>query len=247
MRARQALGLAVVLLTIAAVVRIPARAVGYLVLALPIQTSVYLGTVWRGSAQAVTLAGVPVSAVRWRWLPLKLLAGNLGIDLRVENGADSVRATLGASPTALTVRDLTGRGELVNLPWSRWLGPVRLQGALDIRLDELRIEATQISSANGRLLWRNAVAAVPEPINLGTLQVDVETTGTGIALRVTATGGELDVTGNGAIGANWTYDLRCELTPNRATQTSLKDTLGWLLPQASNGVYVIETKGRLGP
>jgi hypothetical protein len=219
---------AVVLLAVASTMFAPASLVAPYVdqaTQRSIQATAVEGTLWSGRA---TLVGsgtqVPVT---WTFAPLPLLTGEARLDVApVDAAASSPRVAVRATRDRMTISDLA-----VALPASVLQPLLQRQPAMKAwtMAGELTASAPLLAwtpaawSGGLDLEWRGAVLTPPgvRPVAFGDVSARLAAAGDRLAGPVVNRGGDLDVRGDLAVGANGDTALSLLLTPRNPDDADL--------------------------
>lgn len=128
------IALFVVAFAVLLVARAPAALVTMLLPAGPIAIASPSGSLWRGEGLLLR-HDERFGLLRWRWLPGRVLQGDLAMSLELAGDGIDVRGELFASPTSNGVANL--RGQLEEDALLRLLGPYRLSVGGTLALDNV--------------------------------------------------------------------------------------------------------------
>jgi general secretion pathway protein N len=104
-----------------------------------VTTGALTGTVWQGAADTVTVAGRPVGNLQWRVQPVRLLSGQLAVDVELVRDTAQARAGLAlATGQKLDVVNLTANWPLAELPIQAV--PRGWTGDVEVAMPRLRFE-----------------------------------------------------------------------------------------------------------
>ncbi|MGI9342929.1 MAG: type II secretion system protein N [Gammaproteobacteria bacterium] len=143
-----ALGAASFLLFV--VTTVPARLLANLVPEDLVQMNDLSGTLWRGNAQTVEVAGVQLRDANWELHPLSLLLGRLALTLDAKWNTGYVRGDVAAGVTgSIRLRDVEIAGPLA--PVLRQLNLSGTGGELAVDLTALDLEDRWPTRVNGSL------------------------------------------------------------------------------------------------
>lgn len=203
------------------------------------------GTVWRGRAEQVSVSGIYLSPVSWRFRPVGLFAARLSYHVEADVPGGSISADIGLSPTgSLRLSDVQA-----SLPLSAIVGllPVaEAEGRLAADLDYAVIsggwprELVGIVSIEG-LVYRPAGAG-----SIGNYRVEfVETDGEGLAGQLNDGGGPLEVTGRLTVSAERDYELSGQVSARQGAPQALANSLQYLGSPDAQGRREFSLAGRL--
>jgi hypothetical protein len=238
-------GLAALLVSLVAL--LPAR-VALGVLGLPPGAAAGLtGTVWAGSAQRVSLAGLALGPVRWKIRPSRLLGGQLAADVeaKLPDGFVNGSFALGLGG-ALAISDLEAAAPLA------WLAPAAgaAGGQVAARFDRLVLDAGRVETAIGTLKVAGVVLPIPtagRQLGPGTYAVAFETEGLGAGEPLTGllsdAGGPLEITGTVKFTPPRSYELTGKARPRPEAPPELRNALQMLGPATPDGAHDLSVAG----
>ncbi|MBA6418980.1 type II secretion system protein N [Pseudomonas neustonica] len=131
------------------------------------------GSLWQGNVANMRVDGIDQGALRWDWLPVAMLKGQLALDLdwRPRNG--QVYATLRLGLDTLVLEQVNGRLDARSMAAVN-KAPFILTGDWLLDIPELRLEEFErVAQAQGRIVWQQAGGGLPEPLALGHLAADL--------------------------------------------------------------------------
>jgi general secretion pathway protein N len=144
------------------------------------------GSVWNGHAGPVRVEGREIGRLAWRWQPMAVLRGRLGLRLHWQAGADEADLLLQLGRGAVRMTNLRGGLDANRL--QAWLDlPVLLDGRVDLDVGRIRWDAEAgFHQADGTLFWSNAAAGLPRPLALGLYRADLDTLDGALQARIEA-------------------------------------------------------------
>ena len=203
------------------------------------------GTVWRGRAAQLSVNGVYLSPVSWRFRPTGLFALRVSYHLDAELPGGYLRADVGLAPTG----SLRLSGLEASAPLASIAGLVPVAGA-DGRL---AAEVSHALIADGwprelvgivsieDLVYRPAGAG-----SMGNYRVEfVETDGDGLAGDLSDGGGPLEVTGRLIVSPERDYELSGQVSARAGAPPALANSLQFLGPPDARGRREFSLAGRL--
>ncbi len=172
------------------------------------------GTVWSGSAQILKINDFYLQDIDWKIQFLPLFLGRLELKL---NSADkefkfSTHAgrTLGGM---VYIRGFQGRFPVASLQAMTPYPVPALQGQLVFDGLEIALTDGKYVKGTGELLWKEAVATVSSPLDLGGFAVELKTEGQEITGMLKDTGGPLQAEGVLKLSAEGRYQFNGKFTP----------------------------------
>jgi general secretion pathway protein N len=202
-----------------------------------------------GRAQGATLGGLAVDGLTWRWRPLALLTGRLGLDVEVLAGPTRATVELARSFAGQFVVDrLDGELDLA------WLGTALPAPAFDAS-GRVVVEGVELAlgsdgwprSAQGRLELRDGALRAPLALRIGaadgTLQVNDEDH-LEIAFRMLP-GSPMEGDGRVQLATDGRYSLAANLAPGQAADVATRELLRMAGPAQPGGRVHVALEGAL--
>ncbi len=238
-------GLAALLVSLVAL--LPARVV-FGVLGLPAGAASGLsGTVWRGTAERLSLGGVTLGPVRWTTRPARLLAGQVAADVEATLPDGFVNGTIALA--------MGGKIAITNLeaaaPLS-WLAPAAgaSGGQLAARFDKLVLRAGRVETAIGTLNVAGVVLPIPtagRQLGPGSYSVAFDAQALGSEEPLTGllsdTGGPLEIAGTVLLTPPRAYELKGKAKPRPEAPPELRNALQMLGPATPDGAHDLSIAG----
>jgi hypothetical protein len=234
-------------LLVSLVALLPAR-LGFSLLGVPpAAASGLAGTVWRGSAQSLSLGGRTLGPVRWTAKPLRLLVGQLAavIDGTLPDGFLNGTVAVGlGGKVALT--DLEAAAPLT------WLMPGSGMGGgqVSARFERLTVANGHIVAAVGNLKLGGIVLPLPaagQQLGPGTYSVAFDSADLGPDDPLTGTlsdaGGPVEIGGTVKITPPTSYELTGTAKPRPDAPPELRNALQMLGPAAPDGKHELSLAG----
>ncbi len=203
------------------------------------------GTVWEGEAAAARVRALDLGRVEWelRLLPLAWgeLAARVAFVREDGSGRGEVARGLGGA--------LRLRGAELRLPAQALMPlfygyPVVPKGEAVARLKRLEAVPGERFTAEGRIVWRGAGFAAPQPMDLGDLVVTLVPEGEGTRGTLADAGGPLSVEGVVTIGADGAWQLKATLAA-RESGSPVAGALRFLGRPDARGRVTLVRRGRL--
>ena len=144
------------------------------------------GSVWNGRAGPVRVEGLEIGQIAWRWQPIAMFQGRLGLRLHWQAGADEADLLLQLSRGAARLTNLRGGLDASRL--QAWFDlPVLLDGRVDLDVGRIRWDAEAgFHQADGTVLWSNAAAGLPRPLALGLYRAELDALDGALRTRIEA-------------------------------------------------------------
>lgn len=221
----------------------------------PIQVSGVTGSIWKGAAQQLVAPppALPVTNVKWRFLPAALLTGKTAANLDFE--------LLGGTGSGNVARSLAGdlsvsQGQFLvpaeNLSQFLPLPVADFGGRVIADIEKLEVENNLLKTTHGTIVWSNAVVTGLVEASLGQVVLDVVPKpidgNPSHEGKLSSKDGDLDIKGDFQIDINGNYKADIRLKPTASASPGLVGALGSLGPIArreSDGSYRIRNNGNI--
>lgn len=191
------------------------------------------GSVWNGSADEASFAGVYLSDVRWAFRPARLLRGALSFAVQASPASGFIEAQVEVGVTGvLTIRELTA-----SLPLELLRGVTRnpgLAGSLSVELDEARLDGRVPVAGQGTFRVANLVVPQLHAASIGGYRGALETQDAGVLLTYEDSDGLIDIEGRIDIQADGNFRHTARLQAKANTPGPLREGIG-MMPLASDG------------
>ncbi len=209
-----------------------------------IQVSGVKGSVWGGSASAVSAPGVYLSRVEWRLSALSLLTFSPSVAFTATPGSGFVEAvaTLRGSET-IELRDLTA-----SLPLSMVAGAVNtpgLDGNASAQFEHVTFTQGLPVSARGTVRVANLRLPLVHPGSLGGYTLEFVEAESGIVASIEDVDGIVDVAGSLSLRPDSSYQLLAQVAVIAATPTDLAERMRFMPRGNAEGQYEIRLEGSL--
>ncbi len=244
-RAAVALGIAAYLVFLAATV--PAAFVAPRIAAAtgqPVEIDGAAGTLWKGEARArvapPNAAPIAVERIEWRFLPLRLAAGEIAVALRVTAAGLTAGLEAARGFSGYRLRDLKGEGEAKALGL---LSPIvatwQPGGTLAFAAERLDWDGKALSG-EARLEWRSVTTALSEVRPLGSYRATLRATGGPATVELATLDGALRLAGRGTLDPGGRVAFSGEARAEAARAADLAALLALLGPRRPDGAHAIE-------
>jgi general secretion pathway protein N len=222
----------------------PAR-IGYRWLAPPqVALNGISGTVWNGSAQEATADGLYLRNLSWRFRPMDLFTGKIGLALDSNFVAGSINGNFafgfGGSIRATDFR--------ATLPLDAIQSVAALAGArgtLTADFEELRISDGLPVVANGSVEVAGLTLPLVHRDPIGGFRAELFTQDAGISASIEDTAAVIDLAGSLQLTADGKYEFHAQLSPVDSTPTAIREQLRFLGSANDRGQHEIRLEGRL--
>lgn len=216
---------------------------------LPVKLAGLHDTLWDGGAQQLQYRGKYLGDTSWKLSPWWLLLGKVDATVNLLNNDSYLEAQLEV-PLAggeLLLSQVKGSLALPLLQQHLSLVPLPLLGELSLKFEELVVdESGRLQRAEGRMVWYRAGVQLAERLQLGDLQMTLQSTGEGaIEGAIRDSGGPLQLQATLTLAPDGSYQLAGEAKPGESAEKALRDALAMLGKPDSQGSYPLNFSGHL--
>ncbi len=204
------------------------------------------GHLWRGQAASLSLSGISLHTVEWRWRPQALLLGRISHRVQAQSEGGALQVVVSSPLLGKTVRLASLQG---SLPVEQ-IGPaLRLPvlpftGTLQIDLRRLHLRQGKPWTAEGLLEFRNlGFSFSTPPAMLGDYRAELSTAQQAIQLALSSAGGQLEAAGTGQITREGQYLLDLKLRPRASAPPAVLSLLQPLGRPDAEGWYRLRRNG----
>jgi len=203
------------------------------------------GTVWHGSA-AVAIArrgvGFAVDEVRWRFRPLRLLAGQVAFAIEARAGTWQARGEVARSPMSWRLGGFRAAGDASALGTAHPLAATwQPAGAVVVEAPDLAWDGERMSG-EATVEWRDAALALSAARPLGSWRVVATGDGPAMKLSLATTKGPLRLSGNGTLALPGRLAFAGEARAEPGRERELEAVLGLLGPRRADGAHALEVR-----
>ena len=199
------------------------------------------GTLWSGHAAQADFRQRDLGQLRWELLARKLLLGRLELVLQSKNDTNQINLTISRALTGrVRIRQLDAAVPLAELPGLASFGPVKTQGLLNMDLRDVTVDDGIVTGGSGRMIWRGAGFAAPQPVALGDFEMNFSSDASGVKGVLRDTGGPLQAQGTLLLKPDAGYQFTGALA---ARDPQLAEGLKFLGTPGPNGAVNVTWSG----
>jgi general secretion pathway protein N len=234
------IAVAVALYALALIWNLPATVVWRMVSGqLPAQVTLegVTGTLWSGQVRRMMVEGIDQGALAWDWRPAQLASGHLGLALVWQPRNGRVDADLKLGLGTLTLENVNGRLDAASMAAVN-RAPFVLGGVWLLHVPVLELRQFEfVERAQGRLVWQDAAGGLPQPLQLGHLAADLDSSGDWLVMQLSDQGGPLGLAGSARWRPGQPMHIDSRLQARADAESGLVGGLG-LLGTADNDGWV---------
>lgn len=206
------------------------------------------GTVWNGKADNLYISYnnqmLETGKTQWTLSPWSLLLGKVNLQLSANAGDQRIKAHVKAGFNTVTVTDAE-----IHMDVKRILAlyplPVRLEGMIDLTLQEAALNRSGVTALNGNLVIRDMVFTFQRPVTLGTYGARLGMDGSYIRAEVSDIDATVAVQGTVMASlAERQYRNKLQINPTPVADMSVGQTLNMVAKKQDDGSFLFEQNGR---
>jgi hypothetical protein len=212
----------------------------------PAELSGVGGSVWRGSARRVKVEETVADDVRWRFLPGRLLLGEIAFGVQAQYAGGPAAGRLSADwRRELHLSDFSYRMDARRLTDFMPLPIAEFSGDIDTDLQQVTVHNGTLQSVTGKVSWDEATLTSPFETLLGNYRVDLRTTERGHRAELRGEGGSLAAEGEVRVQQDGRFNAEITLTPASNAPRELVQQLNFIARRQRNGKYLLKHNGSL--
>lgn len=204
------------------------------------------GTIVSGEAavdvRTPAMGTLRIDALRWRWRPARLLAGEIAFDLEARIAGLSVAGQGARDFGEWQLRALRGGGDAAGLAaLIPMTGAWQPAGALALDAPSLAFDGRQLRG-QASLEWRDATLSLSTARPLGSWRATLAGDGGPAKVTLATTKGPLRLSGNGALAPGGRLTFAGEARPEAGREAELEPVLALFGPRRADGARTLEVR-----
>ncbi|MES9939625.1 MAG: type II secretion system protein N [Candidatus Thiodiazotropha sp. 6PLUC2] len=205
------------------------------------------GSLWRGKMEAVTVHGIPVDKLKWRFTPTELIFGNIGFDIIVNHAGQELEGNIAiGSGDQIQIEDISGEIPASMIPPMIDLSQIGVGGNVSLDVQQLTLTKNQITAVEGEIQWLDSSLKGPFALKVGDLKADLSTGQKGeVKARIKDLGGATSVDGELSLTTDGNFQVKGQIKPGTDSDPRLGSALKAISKQQSDGSYRITYSTRL--
>lgn len=204
------------------------------------------GNLWRGKAVVVSIGGIALHDVRWRWRPHALLLGRISHRVTALSSGGQMEAIVASSMIGSTLRlyDLKGTLPIEQVGRSMQLPVMPFSGRIQLALEMLKLRNGRLWNAEGAVDFDQVQFNFTSPaVVLGNYRAEIGTDKDLIHLALTSQGGQLEAEGTANVTREGQYSLDMRLRPRATAPAAVASLMQSLGQPAADGWYSLRQNG----
>lgn len=215
---------------------------------LPLSLTGVSGTIWSGEAESANFERTPLGQLKWQFAPLSLLTGRIGYAIELKDAAEQLSGTLqaGMGGGSYRLRDVQGlilADRLAQLMPQR---QVHISGKIDMDQLDLDISDGHLTSAAGKIHWKDASVTSPLALKVGDLQADLTTEENGrIKAKINNLGGTTVIKAEAGLNSDGNFQIDGSVKPGSGADPGLKSALQAIGRSKPDGSFQLKYTGKI--
>ncbi|MCG8015432.1 MAG: type II secretion system protein N [Candidatus Thiodiazotropha sp. 'RUGA'] len=205
------------------------------------------GSLWRGKMEALTVNGVPLDKLKWRFSPSELLFGRLGFDIQLNHAGQELQADVAKGfGKEIQIEDISGVIQAAIIPQLIDMAQIGVDGNVNLNLQQITLSDNQIIYAEGVVQWLSSALKSPFALKVGDLQADLETDDAGaVRAKIKDLGGATAVDGELSLTPDGNFQVNGQIKPGADSDPRLGSALNAISKRKSDGSYQLTYSARL--
>jgi general secretion pathway protein N len=211
----------------------------------PVSLANATGTVWNGRAHAnIAMPGLSfaIDEIRWRFLPLRLIAGRAAFAIEARTAGLDARMEAARGLLEWSVRDLQASGDAAAFAT---FFPIALAwqpaGAIVVEAPRLAWDGRS-ATGEASVEWREATLSLSDARPLGSWRAQATAEGTSVKLSLATTRGPLRLSGTGTLAMSGRLAFSGEARAEPGSERDLDAVLALLGPRRADGAHAFELR-----
>lgn len=206
------------------------------------------GTIWRGSAQQVTIKSRYIlENVNWSICVTRLLIGEACVELFADYNDSPFSGQISVDlnqkihgkniKTSISANVLS---QMITMP----IGEI--DGDVNVNLTTLHWKQGGVPAISGTILWNNASITFAETADLGNITITLnDPSENPINAEINNQSGQLAINGHASLNSNTDYKVNLKVIPRDNTSENIKNSLRLFAQPTSDGSFILKNSGNL--
>lgn len=235
---------ALLTLTVAIIVMLPARVAYRWAAPVGVAVSGMQGTAWRGHADAVSVNDIYIGDVSWQLKPLHLFTGQAKYHVQGAPVSGFVEADIGIGIGGKLIVSELAASLPLNL-FAKSLNVSGLNGDASLQFERIEVVAGLPVAASGSVRVNGLVAPRLSRDSIGGFEAEFFTQNNGIAATIEDTDGVVDIAGSLQVLGDRSYQFLGKIAAKPGAPAGLKRQLEYLGSADERGLRELRLEGML--
>lgn len=204
------------------------------------------GSVWSGHVNTLQLRDQAFEQFAWRLRLLPLLIGRLQLGFEFDgNGRTGEGVAALSADGSVSFKDVDVRLPMADVDQYLGLGPLALNGVVELKFESANFEQSRLKAATGTLRWQSAALPGSPPLELGGFEL-VLSDNEGVVKGVLKdTGGPVQLEGTVRLQPDGTYQFNGKIAARPGAAPALTQALALMGSPGVDGKIPLQYRGQL--
>ena len=203
------------------------------------------GSIWSGHIDSITTPQLTLGQLRWQLSALALLVGDVDVQWKLEDSALQLQGKVSLSGEELSLLDIKGHIDLVELGTRLPARDVLLAGVINLDIPQVEFKHSELINIMGLVKWQSAQLLSPANIEFGDFKADLSNRSGILLANLSDTGGPVSLAGDFKLSPLGKYDFTLEIAVRDTSVPGLLEGFNQLGEYDDNGVATLSGKGML--
>lgn len=203
------------------------------------------GSIWSGHVDSITTPQLTLNQLSWQLSVWALLVGDVDVQWKLEDPALQLQGEARLSGEELSLVDIKGHIDLVELGTRLPAQDVLLAGVINIDIPQTKFKQSELINMTGLVKWQSAQLLSPANIEFGDFKADISNSAGKLLANLNDTGGPVSLTGVFSLSPRGVYDYTLEIAVRDTSVPGLLDGFNQLGQHDNNGVATLRGNGML--
>ena len=203
------------------------------------------GSIWSGHIDSITTPQLTLSQLSWQLSVWALLVGDVDVQWKLEDPALRLQGEVSLSGEELSLIDIKGHIDLVELGTRLPVQNILLAGVINIDIPQVEFKQSELINITGLVEWESAQLLSPANIELGDFKADLLNSSSKLLADLSDTGGPVSLAGAFSLSSRGKYDYTLEIAVRDTSVPGLLDGFNQLGQYDDNGVATLRGNGVL--
>ena len=203
------------------------------------------GSIWSGHVDSITTPQLTLNQLSWQLSIWALLVGDVDVRWKLEDPALQLQGEASLSGQELSLIDIKGYIDLVELGTRLPAQDILLAGVINIDIPQVEFKQSELIDMTGLVKWESAQLLSPANIELGDFKADLSNSSGKLLASLSDTGGPVSLAGFFSLSSLGKYDYKLEIAVRDTSVPGLLDGFNQLGQYDDNGVATLRGNGML--